>query len=425
MRKFFIILFLFYSSFLFAENKNNFLVENIKINRVDKDANIARQKAITKAQRDAFNTVLNRLSIDDTNGIAITDDEISTILRSIQINNEKITSNSYSATLTIEFNPEYVNYMLKKYRITKFSPKHNSYLIIPILKEDGNVYLWEKNNKWMSLFLRNLKNNNNSVFLIEDDFSSRNLLNKRMLEKPSFNNFKNLAELYNINNIVLIDSEFQKDINVIDIKINIISDKEERKATLKYELENINKPILDFNNASIKIIEYVNNLSKNNNEVNTVENYKESKTGTLVFVPISSLSAFNNVGFDILGSSNSMVNYSADVLLNLSIECLTQSGGGFYIHTETMGRSMIEAISLGTKIYATNVGGIAELFDENESIGALLASDGTTIKRGFDNIDNILREKATNLKDYSWEKVFQMYNNLFYRVAEQMLKLLA
>lgn len=104
---------------------------------------------------------------------------------------------------------------------------------------------------------------------------------------------------------------------------------------------------------------------------------------------------------------------AVDVLLNLSIECLTQSGDGFYIHTETMGRSMIEAISLGTKIYATNVGGIAELFDENESIGALLASDGTTIKRGFDNIDNILREKATNLKDYSWEKVFQMYNHLF------------
>lgn len=104
---------------------------------------------------------------------------------------------------------------------------------------------------------------------------------------------------------------------------------------------------------------------------------------------------------------------AVDVLLNMSIECLTPSGDGYYIHTETMGRSMIEAISLGTKICATDVGGTSELFRENKGIGSLFTLDNYLIKKGFDNIDNILREKATNLKDYSWEKVFQMYNHLF------------
>ena len=143
MKKLFVLLFLLYSSILFADIQNKYLVEDIRVNRIDEDANLAREKAITKGQRDAFNLVLDRLEIDSSNGMLISDDEISQMLRSMQVKNEKITNNSYTANLMVEFSPEYVNFILKKNKITKFSSKYNSYLILPLLKEDNNTYFWD------------------------------------------------------------------------------------------------------------------------------------------------------------------------------------------------------------------------------------------------------------------------------------------
>lgn len=102
---------------------------------------------------------------------------------------------------------------------------------------------------------------------------------------------------------------------------------------------------------------------------------------------------------------------SLDYLLNMSVEYLRESGEDTYIHTETMGRSMIEAVSCGTAIIASNVGGISELFHEHEFIGYLLNDD-------FDERINIILEKkvvvkGNNVEKYDWEYIFgNIYTNL-------------
>lgn len=104
---------------------------------------------------------------------------------------------------------------------------------------------------------------------------------------------------------------------------------------------------------------------------------------------------------------------ASDILINTSMNYLKQSGDGFYIHTETMGRSMMEAISVRTKIFATNVGGTNELFKENVGIGYLASYNEQSIIYGFNNIENILSEQFNNAIDYSWKSVFFKYNNVF------------
>ncbi len=107
---------------------------------------------------------------------------------------------------------------------------------------------------------------------------------------------------------------------------------------------------------------------------------------------------------------------SSDILFNPSIYYKAPSGDGQYIHTETMGRSMMEAISVGTKILATDVGGTKELFSENHNgIGKLISPDLDTLIEDLNNIDIILDRKTDYVCDYSWNYVFEQYNKLFLR----------
>lgn len=64
-----------------------------------------------------------------------------------------------------------------------------------------------------------------------------------------------------------------------------------------------------------------------------------------------SISAFNNVGFDILGNSNSMINYSGNVLLNLSTMMLIVLGGlGFVTIFDMFKNRLWSKFSLTTKV---------------------------------------------------------------------------
>ena len=90
--------------------------------------------------------------------------------------------------------------------------------------------------------------------------------------------------------------------------------------------------------------------------VGTIANFcillKYFEPGSAIWKAIfQSVSAFNNVGFDILGNSNSMVNYSTDVLLNLSTMLLIIIGGlGFVTIFDIFKNKFWKKYSLTTKV---------------------------------------------------------------------------
>ena len=103
---------------------------------------------------------------------------------------------------------------------------------------------------------------------------------------------------------------------------------------------------------------------------------------------------------------------ASDVVVNCSIELRRDSGDGSYIHTETMGRTMMEAISIGTHIIATDVGGICELFQENSGIGMLVAPNIMSTTAAFNKIPQMKKELITQQTDYSWNRVFTEYETI-------------
>lgn len=99
----------------------------------------------------------------------------------------------------------------------------------------------------------------------------------------------------------------------------------------------------------------------------------------------------------------------SDVLLNPSIEVKRFFNNEYYIHTETMGRTMMEAVCLKVPILALNSGGTKELFEENSDIGICTNS--------WNNLNNdlieVIKTETRYQSDYSWEKVFTDYLKLF------------
>ena len=115
-----------------------------------------------------------------------------------------------------------------------------------------------------------------------------------------------------------------------------------------------------------------------------------------------------------VADNDTVLKYMAvsDVVINASLELTRKSDDGEYIHTETMGRSMMEAISVGTHIIATDVGGTRELFQENEGIGFLVKTPSNSLSDAFNSITQIINIPIKIKEDYSWKYVFNEYEKL-------------
>lgn len=112
----------------------------------------------------------------------------------------------------------------------------------------------------------------------------------------------------------------------------------------------------------------------------------------------------------------------ADYLVNPSIEENRIYGNKSYVHTETMGRSMMEALSLHVPIISSNVGGSREIFYECENTGYII-NEPYGIHEIFDRILRFSDKKKPIVCDYSWDAVFRKYKLLINHSRKHVLVL--
>jgi glycosyltransferase involved in cell wall biosynthesis len=101
----------------------------------------------------------------------------------------------------------------------------------------------------------------------------------------------------------------------------------------------------------------------------------------------------------------------ADIYLQLSSDIVTMVPGGSYVHSEGMGRSILEAISAGTFVIAGCCGALPEIV--SESRGMLIALDNEELIAN--NIEPILRNLPIKLPftdEFDWNKIFYGYEKL-------------
>lgn len=115
----------------------------------------------------------------------------------------------------------------------------------------------------------------------------------------------------------------------------------------------------------------------------------------------------------------------ADYYLNCSILDQRDSGDEKYIHTETMGRSLYEAIYQYVPVIATKVGGIPELYDEFNPIGLLIDDINDDLSSVVELILTgklVLQSSGNRFKTYGWEYITLQIYASFVKVKKDLYK---
>ena len=102
----------------------------------------------------------------------------------------------------------------------------------------------------------------------------------------------------------------------------------------------------------------------------------------------------------------------ADIYMQLSSDYLTEVEGGTYIHSEGMGRSILEALTAGTFVISGQSGALPEIVTKNR--GVLL--DLHNIEELVDNVEIILKNLPLQqpfMTEYCWTRVFKRYEEIF------------
>jgi hypothetical protein len=174
-----LLIFLSCSFSALAAEDDKFKVNNIYVDEIGKDADEARQTAISKAQRKAFDILLYRLESQD---LKYSDKEVTKLVSGIEFDKERFSERRYRANLNISFNPEYTLFLLKKKEAKNTGdtekPKDKySFLIIPLFTENGTNILWQPENIWLDMWREYSTNANVEIKTPLGDLEDITLLN--------------------------------------------------------------------------------------------------------------------------------------------------------------------------------------------------------------------------------------------------------
>lgn len=245
------------------EDKNIFMVENVEVKTKGKSPSSARTIAVNNARRDAFLILLTRLELSLSIADNISDEEISDMIRSEQVINEKIAGNNYSATFNITFAKNFVDHILSQKTNQKGSALESKdkeiYLAIPILSEKNEYLIWEDNNKWQMAIKNFIKQKKISKKIIIPEASVDNvtILSKDNIAKIDYLQLEPIIEQYKAGSAYLLFLNFNENENKALVKVLHL--RKLQKNQFKLSFTNTNKISYDelINNVAQKTIEYL------------------------------------------------------------------------------------------------------------------------------------------------------------------------
>lgn len=166
--KFFLLaLFVFqFTSLVFSKDQN--IVKNIYIELDLKDNKNYRTKAIDYSYTIALARYLKWITLKEST-------EISSLISSINpkdyisgysIENEKYKKDKYSALITVNFEQSKLEKFLTSKGIKYFSKRGPATLIIPVIKFENRMVLWDDPNPWFDIWLRRPLDSNLNLFIL-------------------------------------------------------------------------------------------------------------------------------------------------------------------------------------------------------------------------------------------------------------------
>lgn len=127
-----------------------FTVRGVHVDKTAESAAAARSAAQVEGQRLALIAMMKKLTLpDDWASLPAVDDAIAqNAVRGFQVASEKTSSTRYIAEMIVSFQPEAVRRLLRGAGIPFAETQARPAVLLPVLRRDGTLVLWEENNPW-------------------------------------------------------------------------------------------------------------------------------------------------------------------------------------------------------------------------------------------------------------------------------------
>jgi hypothetical protein len=256
-----------------------YLVENVIVDFKGKSPTEARAAGVAGARREAFAILAARLNLDATITANVNDDGIADMVKSEQINDEKLAGNRYSAVLTIEFAADFVEHFLKQQNTKETATaKVEGILIIPGKIEGNRLILWEEDNGWKKA-LENAASYANKNFVIpESDSENVSTITSANIAQLNANSLGTMMDRYSSKIAFIAIFSYDAIENKAIIDVDEIRDGQKTKSKLNFiNVNNLSSDDLMFKVAQ-KTIDHFSKL----------QNTSYSKVSNLVNIEIIS-----------------------------------------------------------------------------------------------------------------------------------------
>lgn len=267
---FFIVVFTAFSAA--AADSSTYLVEGINVNVTSKSPSGARNSAVATARRDAFLVLLTRLDMKINIADTVSDDEISDMVRSEQIDNEKMAGNTYSATFNIMFAKDFVDHILTQKEKGKSEQKteivEGLTVLLPAKMIKRRALLWEDGNDWKKAIERNLVKKSKTQFVIPNaDVSTIAIVNRDNVALIDYTGLEPLLQRYRSDSAYSLIFSYDEIEN--KVTINVFYIRKLQKKQIKLSFINVDRlsyeALLD--KVADKTIEYLMGARNNDDKV--------------------------------------------------------------------------------------------------------------------------------------------------------------
>jgi hypothetical protein len=132
------------------ESGDIYTVRDVEVDVTADNSAAARDRAITEAQRKAFDTLYGRLSPEPgAKTPALSDIEVARLVQDFEVQRERSSAVRYLATLTVRFRPTNVRSLLQTKGASYVETRSKPVLVLPVYQSAGKgPVLWEDRTPW-------------------------------------------------------------------------------------------------------------------------------------------------------------------------------------------------------------------------------------------------------------------------------------
>ncbi len=277
---------------------NIYAIEGIEAKATAKSPILARNLAFENAKKDAFLVLLSRLNLPPETIANINNDDLSSMVRSERVLDEKIANNTYLATFNIVFAKNFVDHVLKTKNLTQIAnnqeisteksennnqnnleneqlnlnnsqekindnPLNNNNLtiLVPIQFDKLQPLLWEENNLWKPALEKLIIKNqlHNQFIILNSNLNYITVLNAQNIKNIDFDNIKFILDEKKANSLSLVFLKIDNLENKAIIDVVNINSLQKTQFRLSFaSLDLVNKTEL-INSIANKTIEQLKN----------------------------------------------------------------------------------------------------------------------------------------------------------------------